>query len=280
MRVYLWPPHESETIAISLPEPAKKAVMPERADLLYICDESSQTADEYLAVAGLALPKKHVDEVLKRMDEIKTAFGKTGEVKWNRASSQGGALHKAYIDLVFDLIAENKLHFHIRFSKTADYDDKLSGDRRRTDTVSKAFYQLLLHRAVGLYCSRWIVDVICDGGDCTALLPGMIGALKTHERRRYNTKLDTCIRSIKQHSSSETPLLQLLDVVLGALTSYRNGRHLVAGANATKTSLALHAFERTGWPSIDGSCANGAREIVRWNARPTIKLKAVKVATG
>jgi hypothetical protein len=218
------------------------------------------------------MPKRYLDEVLDRMAVIREAHGKIGEVKWNRASTQGGVLHKAYIDLLFNLVFENKMHFHIRFSKTADYDDKLSGDRRRTDTVSKAFYQLLLHRAVGLYNNNWTVEIICDAGDCTALLPGFRNALGVHEQRTYSTGYGSCITSIKQRSSAETPLLQLLDVTLGALASYRNGRHLVEGANKVKSELAQYAFAQTKWPSIDGSCPAGSRVVVRWNAKPTIKL--------
>ena len=60
-------------------------------------------------------------------------------------------VHEGYIRLLFELITENRLHFHIRFSRMDEYDHRRSGPRRKLDTVSKAFYQLLLHRPVAFY---------------------------------------------------------------------------------------------------------------------------------
>lgn len=251
-----------------------KASAAPKTNLVYFTDESSQTAEEYLAVGGLAVPRPYIAGIVADLETLKAEHGKTGEVKWKGAKFNGGALHRAYIDKLFDLIDANRVHLHLRFSRMSEYDHKLSGERRRIDTVSKAFYQLLLHRAVGLYNEKCMIDIVADDGHCTALLPAMINALKADERRRYHRGDEPTIRSIVQRSSAAEPMLQLLDVTLGALSSFRNNRHTDGETGPVKRELAEYAFKKTGWASIDGNCSAGNRECVRWNAVPMIKLKA------
>ncbi|UXS53943.1 DUF3800 domain-containing protein [Agrobacterium tumefaciens] len=253
--------------------PVKASPQP-RTNLVYFTDESSQTADTYLAVGGLAVPRPYIAGIVADLEAIKAQHGKVGEVKWKGAKFKGGVVHRAYVDKLFELIAANRVHLHLRFSKMADYDHKLSGERRRIDTVSKAFYQLLLHRAVGMYNEKCEIDIVADDGHCTALLPEMVKALHTDEKRKYDRGYSPSVRSIEQRSSAAEPMLQLLDVTLGALSSFRNERHNDGETGPIKRELAEYAFGKTGWASIDGNCPAGNRECVRWNARPLIKLKA------
>lgn len=245
-----------------------------RTNLVYFTDESSQNADTYLTVGGLAVPRPYIASIAERLEAIKLQYGKTGEMKWKNAKFKGGLVHRAYIDTLFELISAGRVHVHFRFSKMADYDHRLCGQRRRVDTVSKAFYQLLLHRAVSLYNEKCEIDIVADDGHCTALLPGMRKALNFDECRKYDRGLGPSVRSIAQRSSASEPMLQLLDVTLGALSAFRNSRHTDGETGPVKRELAEYAFARTGWATIDGNCRAGNRECVRWNARPSIKLKA------
>lgn len=238
-------------------------------DLLFFCDESSQISDEWCAVAGLVMPRRVAADATSHLKGVKARLKRPGEVKWSKAKSFGGRIHREFIDYLFDQIDAGRMHFHIRFSPMNEYDHKLSGPRKRIDTVSKSFYQLLHHRAVKLYHMHRL-HIVPDDGDCTSLLPDLIGPLNAVARRECG-QTHGCIQSISPRSSASEPMLELLDVTLGALSALRNGRHnsLTAGV---KRELAQHAFARTGWPLITGNCPVGSRELSRWNVVPKLKI--------
>ena len=62
-------------------------------------------------------------------------------------------------------------------------------------------------------------------------------------------------------------MLQLLDVLVGALTSYRNGRHLLETGGEPKRELANYAFENFGVKNLAWNVDQGNRFSV-WNAIP------------
>ena len=66
---------------------------------------------------------------------------------------------------------------------------------------------------------------------------------------------------------SQEPFLQLLDVTLGALTAFRNGRHLLDGTTAAKAELAKHAVTALGIKDIAKNFDDGRRLSI-WNVIP------------
>lgn len=221
-----------------------------------------------MAVAGIAINKNAVPEIVRTLAEIKRPFPKPGEVKWSNAKSFGGKVHRLYINYLFDLIRAGRAHFHIRFSPMNEYDHSLSGARKRIDTVSRAFYQLILHRAVRFYGNKCDINVYPDDGECTERLPEFIAALGNDERRLFQRNNRSSVNLIQPRCSATEPLLQLLDVTLGALSAYRNRRDLVTGASLIKRNLAHHAFSMTGWPDITGNCWQRDIKLNRWNVTP------------
>ena len=239
---------------------------PDRHQICFFCDESSQVKDDWFAVAGLAVPRQTIPKIAADLADIKAESGKVGEVKWKNAKSFGGRVHRGYIDYLFLLIDDKRAHFHIRFAEMGAYDHALSGPRKKTDTVSKSFYQLLLHRAIGFYHTKSDVWVYPDDGPCTELIPEQHPALCTEGGNKWGALGANCVQDIECRSSEAEPMLQLLDVTLGALAAYRNDRHLQEGYSPIKRELAEYAFARTKWAVITGNAYR--RECTRWNVVP------------
>jgi hypothetical protein len=117
-------------------------------EILYFCDESSFLREETMAVAGLAVPRTNIKGISKRISAIPDG-GHRDEVKWQTTRDWNLEYRKAYVDLLAKLIEERLAHFHIRFAQFSAY--RHDGPRKRFDTTSKMFYQLLQHRAVRHY---------------------------------------------------------------------------------------------------------------------------------
>src|SRR5262249_40915643 len=140
------------------------------------------------------------------------------EVKWENAKKRRHIVHEAYIEYLFSLTDSNRAHLHLRFAPFDQYDHKLSGRNDRLDTVGKMHYQLILHRPMRYYGDDCDIHIYPDNGVCTEKLPSMKDALNLNHPKMP-------IKHIECRDSKNEPILQLLDVTLGALASYKNKRH-------------------------------------------------------
>jgi uncharacterized protein DUF3800 len=153
---------------------------PVRPQLLYFCDEAGTADDEYLAVGGIALLAARANDIRAFLMDVARQCNVTREIKWSNTTDRRDSVHRAYVDYLFSLIEDKQVHFHIRFSKMSDYDHRLSGARRKIDTVSKAYFQLLLHRPGRFYCRACDIFVYPDKGECSELLSSYRGRLNAN----------------------------------------------------------------------------------------------------
>lgn len=220
-----------------------------------------------MAVGGLAISSSFAHGVQVDVEAVNYAHKVTSEIKWSKAKPLRYAAYLAYIDLLFELIEANLVHVHIRFQKMIDYNHNLGGERKRTDTISKAHYQLMLHRAVRYYGGESRIHIRPDNGVCTELLPSFVDRLNQEARRKFQYP-DNCVWTVEPRDSAKEPLLQLLDVILGALTAYRNERHLDPKTSEHKKQLAIYAFNKTGLPDLQTSTPINNGKFSIWNVTP------------
>lgn len=227
-----------------------------------------------MGIGGLAVAPARAALIAMEMERLKAErkVPLHSEVKWTKAKSKP-EICRDYIDLMERLITANHVHFHIRFSPFQEYDHSASGNRKETDTVSKAYYQLLLHRAGRFYGKQAKILVRPDAGDCTAYLPKIIGGINADISLRYKVPHDA-ITHIQGRDSKDDPLLQLLDVSLGALTAARNGGHLNGQLSQIKTDLASYALGKCR-VGIDHNHDANHRRFSMWNVQPKWKKNAV-----
>lgn len=225
-----------------------------------------------MGIGGLAIDLGMADYILSDIQKINYNYEITSEIKWATAKKRRDSAHIAYIDLLFKLIETNIVNFHIRFQEMGKYDHSISGERKLVDTVSKAHYQLMLHRAVRYYGAEYDIHIRPDNGNCTSLLPGYKQKLNEGAVSEFNHP-PNCVRTIEPRDSKQTPFLQFLDVTLGALTAYRNGRHLLPETSDMKRKLAIYAFEKTKLHSLEASTSISQHRLSVWNVRPKFNLK-------
>jgi hypothetical protein len=232
---------------------------------LYFCDETGTTDDTYLAVGGVAIRASRANSIRAVLKDLARQCNVTREIKWSNTSDRRDNVHRAYVDYLFALIEDRQAHLHIRFSKMSEYDHQLSGARRKIDTVSKAYFQLLLHRPGQFYCRTCDIFVYPDKGECTALLPRFRGPLNAHCRGRYG---HPAFCHIEPRDSENDPILQMLDVTLGAMGALRNERHNAPNAKKAKKDLAEYVLGKSGLSSVGGNSPRTNRTLSIWNATP------------
>ena len=207
--------------------------------LRFYCDESSHSGHQFAAVSGILIRPERAATVNDEIARLKESRGKqaTSEIKWAKINRHDLPLYEAVVEYFKLLLDSEAIHFHVVICDMHAYDHRLRNEGSKATTVSKTYYQLLLHRCCRLYGDKAFIHVRPDIGECTQALPGLINGLNADACRRFDLQLRP-ILSINLTQSVSVNLMQMNDIVLGAIASHRNGRHEKPNASPHKTRLA------------------------------------------
>jgi len=239
--------------------------------LLYFCDESHIRGHDYFAVGGLAIRPKRAAEISQKISELRINYGITRlstQIEYKTASKRRDDIYRAYVDLLAAMVAEGQAHIHFRFTPCVN-------QRNENAAISKAFFQLMLHRAGRYYAKDCGINYRPDNGCCTEYLPKMRPGLNSKIREEYAVGKDA-VSSIQPVESSKEHLLQLLDVTLGALTAARNNQHNNGGVGDYKKSLIEYTVEKLGVDVLSNSNIE-EKKLNIWNVNPeTTRLHSAR----
>mgnify|MGYP006272233701 CR=1 FL=1 len=242
--------------------------------LYYFCDESS-LSDQYMAVAGLAVPGDVYREIASQLRRLKIANGSSpdSEIKWEKTHDRFYCAETAFAKYLANQVHSGRLHFHILFARRTEFNHRLSGPLRVYDTVGKLYYQLLLHRALKFYGGAARLHIRPDKGDCGKKLGPNKLVLLDEAVGRYGRKYGVTknsIASLEQADSATESLLQLTDVTLGAFTAWKNERHLKPRTKRVipKNRLSRLVRDLYGCPDLDEDTNKDVRDFSIWRFRP------------
>ena len=190
-------------------------------------------------MSGILIRPDKVEIVNSEMARLKESRGKkpTSEIKWEKVNPHDLPLYEDVVKYFRLLLDQNHIHFHVVICDMHAYDHRILNDGDKARSVSKTYYQLLLHRCCRLYGGKAFIHVRPDAGDCTQDLPKFLDALNADATRRFELATRP-IMSIDLVHSASVNLMQMNDIILGAIASHRNERHKKEGAAKHKTHLA------------------------------------------
>lgn len=206
------------------------------------CDEtlpdlftSGKPQGRYLMIGSLWLPAELREDVKSRIADLRQRHGVHGEMKWRKVSPSKAAFYTDLVDLFmsFDL--------DLRFRCIAVDHQAMNLDLHNGDAelgFYKFYYQVLHH---------WILDrneytVFCDlkhNRDRTRL--------HTLQRVLNNANRTSTIPEVQSLPSSEVVLLQLCDVLLGAVSARINER---TDLGTAKEGFIAHLERRLNRPRL------------------------------
>jgi hypothetical protein len=237
----------------------------------FYCDESCHlpmatdglsldSARQVMAIGGVWCPRERVREFTERLRAVKVrhGLGRTFELKWQKVSPAKAALYLELLDVFF---AEEDLHFRgaVVPNKQAFFDfhkeASLGGDH------DGAYYRLYFDMLKVVFDPRISYHIYLDAKDTR-------GRFKLADlRRTLNSKFYEVpahvIGRLQEIRSHESDLLQLADIILGALTFVHRGMHEIPDANAGKIAIVRHLQEKTGY-SLQRSTLHGESKLNLW----------------
>jgi len=128
------------------------------------------------------------------------------------------------------------------------------------------YYQLMLHRLGKKHGRESHCYAFPDKANELTGLDQMKKGLNSELRKRYSCNGDP-IRAIEFRNSETEPLLQLNDLILGAVCYQKNRRFEADDAGQPKANLAGYVLGRAGLLNYNTDTPSTVRNFTVWNLK-------------
>lgn len=209
---------------------------------IYI-DESSQTRHRYLVLGGIIAPTSIVDAIHTEIAECRLPELPFGEMKWTKVSRSKLGVYQRVVNAFFYADTLKVCDFHSSVVDTHQIDHGRYNQGSREIGFNKEIYQLA-SKFARLYPDR-LFHCYPDERP-TNQLPSDLRDILNHGRRKTGDKRDWPFRRCHFRCSKQTPLLQLTDLLTGAIAYHLNGHIGAADASPAKQELARFVMDRAG----------------------------------
>ncbi|MCC7267720.1 MAG: DUF3800 domain-containing protein [Caulobacteraceae bacterium] len=223
--------------------------------------DSSSRNSRYMVAGGFAVAGNRMHEIEDQIATLRDDAGIRSEFHW--ADYRGGNRRVAYenlVDYAFDLVNKRKAALHLIIAKFEGYDHKSRAGDTKDTSVNRMYYQLCLHRLARFYGKARAIHVRLDAGhDCKDIC-GMRNQLCADAYRSLGAK-PNCIRSIEPVDSKNVGIIQMADVIVGAVAAKQN--EIIH--KSAKGDLADYVLRASGRHSWAVSTPASARFLTVWH---------------
>jgi hypothetical protein len=223
--------------------------------------DSSSHGKAYMVAGGFAVAGMRISEIEDEIALLRDDAGIKSEFHWS--DYRGGAKREAYERLVrygFALINQRRAALHIIVAKFDGYNHKAKTGEGRETSVNRMYDQLLLHRLAQYYGQSRAIHVRLDAGNDSKDICQMRNQLCAAAYRKYKTR-PNCIRSIEPVQSHRSGIVQMADVIVGAIAAKRNS----VVHTSPKGGLADFVLKASGRSTWSASTPKNARFLTLWN---------------
>lgn len=205
-------------------------------------DESSQNNHAYFVMGGIIIPLELVQPFTDLLLAARKPELPQGELKWAKVSRSKLAAYKRHVDVFFDCPFKDAAHFHSLVVQSAKQDHNKFNSGSREIGFNKEVFQLSMKFA-RLYTNRF--HIYPDERTTTQKLDELRLMLNRMINRK-DPKRDWPFRRVQFRDSAKTPILQLVDIISGAIAYRLNGHDKARGASPAKIALCEHILKRVG----------------------------------
>jgi hypothetical protein len=221
------------------------------------CDESCQSAHHYAVVGGIIIEEIDLDLQDKVFQRWRQTHGMHAELKWTKISRQKQSEYESLVRYYFDMASHEVLAFRSLVYDCHQLDHKRWNAGDGELGFYKLYYQFLLH-SFGRFAAdpddRIVVHF--DQRDTRYSLENLRTILNRGAMKQYG-RTTTLVQSVGWINSHDSNLLQLADVLMGAIGFAWNDKHLVPGAKASKIEIMRLIAEMASVPTLSQGTSRG-----------------------
>lgn len=214
-----------------------------------------------MVAGGFLVNGKRIVEIERRIAALRDLGGITSEFHWS--AYRGGerrAAYEALVDYAFELIGNKQAALHVIVAKFEVYNHKARAGENKDTSVNRMYFQLCLHRLARFYGQTAAIHVRLDAGNDSKDICNMRNELCAAAYKQLGAK-PNCIRSIEPISSHKVGLVQMADVIVGAIAAKQNDvQH-----TSPKGDLADYVLKASGRPTWAENTPSSERFLTVWH---------------
>ncbi|MEW5799103.1 MAG: DUF3800 domain-containing protein [Bacteroidota bacterium] len=233
------------------------------------CDESRQSKDRYMVLGGIVMEHTEILRFADTMKKFRQEQKMTAELKWSKVSTQKLPEYKRFVDYFFALNNTNYIHFHSIIIDNHQVNHKKFNKGDKELGFYKFFYQLLLHCFGKIYCTstnnvRLFVHL--DNRQTKYKLSTLKTILNNGMAKKFSILYRPFV-AVEPVESKISDLLQISDIILGAMGYQKNGYHLLAESKKGKIELAEYIASSAGLKTLTENTLKSNQRFTIWNFR-------------
>lgn len=232
-------------------------------------DESRQSKDRYMVLGGLIMPDVSIHQFNETMRKFREETMMFAELKWTKVSNQKFEQYKRFVEYFFALSNTDNLHFHCLIVDNQKVNHKKFNQGDKELGFYKFYYQLLLHCFGCQYCrpeegDKFIIHM--DKRNTAYRLDTLKTVLNSGIRKQRGITTNPFV-SIEPLDSKESEIIQVNDIILGAIGFQKNGYELLANTRQAKKDLAAFIAQEAGLKNLRDDTPRNNQRFTIWNFR-------------
>ncbi|HET7228542.1 MAG TPA: DUF3800 domain-containing protein [Longimicrobium sp.] len=244
------------------PRPPTSAGRP----VVEVYGDESLKRGHYDLLGGLWIPARHAVTLREAIAEVRTRHGCTVEIKWTKCS--GSSVHPVYaevVDLVMAAIDAGRAKFKCIVIDRRLVDNAAWNDGDRELGYFKAWWTLLLSRVQPGWRYRVRLDALNlqRSGRLLTLRDTLNAAAMRDRGLGY-----PCCESVEPRDSKKDDLIQVVDLLTGAVGFHYAAGHLAPGASRGKIEMAERLCAALGKPGLCFESKPSETSFNVWKWRP------------
>jgi hypothetical protein len=233
------------------------------------CDESRQTKDRFMVLGGIIMDIGEIPAFDSTMKKFREEQKMSAELKWSKVSGQKLNEYKRFVEYFFALNDTDNIHFHCLIIDNHQVNHKKFSKGDYELGFYKFYYQLLLHCFGKKYCTnensvRLITHL--DYRHTRYKLSTLKTILNSGINKKYKINYNPFV-AVEPIDSKHSDLLQICDIILGAMGFQKNGYHLLSTSKKAKVELAQYIAEKAGLENLSDNTQLGTDRFTIWNFR-------------
>ena len=231
------------------------------------CDESRQTKERFMVLGGIMARADSVEKIDKTMQLFRTKQDMFAELKWTKVSNQKVEEYRRFVNLFFALNNSDVVQFHSLIIDNHQVDHRHFNQGDNEIGFYKFYYQLLIHSFGRVYtqCPDTRFHLYLDYRNSSYSLDDLKTILNQGMRKKGAH--GNPFLTVEPCDSKMSELMQINDIILGAIGFQKNGFDSVAGAKRAKVDLAAYIAERAGIPNLRENTPYRMERFTIWNFR-------------
>lgn len=236
-------------------------------EFVFFADEAGISQDRFTVVGGICVHRDMISTVHDAIQEYRETQNMKAELKWTRVSNQKVAEYQHLVDYFFALNSTNKAHFYAIIFDSHQWNHARYNNSDADVGLSKLYYQLGLQKFIR-YCGEAGSCAICvDHRNSSTSLTDLKRMINAAAKRDLNMPHEP-LKQLVSADSKADDILQLNDVILGAVCAARNGKHLLPSTRQAKRTIASMVLEKSGLESFEKDTPHNQNRFTIWNMTP------------